>query len=58
MTAVDFSAGMLDQAKRKAAAQRMNTIDFLERDMAALGFPSGNPMDVAARRRRRCSRMK
>lgn len=39
VTAVDFSPGMLDQAKRKAQAQRVGNIAFLERDMQSLGFP-------------------
>ena len=39
VTGVDFSAGMLEQARRKAAAQGLSNIDFLERDMTALGFP-------------------
>jgi len=38
VTAVDFSAGMLDQARQKAAAMNLTNIDFLERDMQALGF--------------------
>lgn len=46
VTGVDFSAGMLDQARRKAAAQGLTNIDFVERDMTALGFPAGS-FDVA-----------
>ncbi len=46
VTGVDFSVGMLDQARRKAAAQRISHIDFLERDMTALGFPADS-FDVA-----------
>jgi ubiquinone/menaquinone biosynthesis C-methylase UbiE len=46
VTGVDFSAGMLDQARRKAAAQGISNIEFLERDMTALGFPADS-FDVA-----------
>jgi ubiquinone/menaquinone biosynthesis C-methylase UbiE len=46
VTAVDFSAGMLDQAKMKAAAQGINNCAFLEGDMTELGFPSDS-FDVA-----------
>jgi ubiquinone/menaquinone biosynthesis C-methylase UbiE len=45
VTAVDFSAGMLAQARRKAAAVKVDNIDFIERDMQALGFD--NQFDVA-----------
>lgn len=45
-TGVDFSAGMLDQARRKAAAQGIGNVDFLERDMTALGF-AADTFDVA-----------
>lgn len=38
VTAVDFSRGMLDQARRKAAALSLRNIEFLERDMQALGL--------------------
>ncbi len=41
VTAVDFSAGMLDQARRKAAALNIRNIEFLERDMQDLGFSAG-----------------
>jgi SAM-dependent methyltransferase len=37
---------MLDQAGRKAAAQRIGNVGFLERDMTALGFPADS-FDVA-----------
>ncbi len=37
---------MLDQARRKAATQGTGNIDFLERDMTALGFPADS-FDVA-----------
>lgn len=46
VTGIDFSAGMLDQARRKALAQGLSQIDFLQRDMTALGFPAGS-FDVA-----------
>ena len=46
VTGVDFSAGMLDQGRRKAAARGVSNIDFLERDMTALGFPADS-FDVA-----------
>jgi ubiquinone/menaquinone biosynthesis C-methylase UbiE len=46
VTGVDFSAGMLDQARRKAAAQGIGNIGLLERDMTALGFPADS-FDVA-----------
>ncbi len=46
VTAVDFSSGMLDQAHRKAGSLALQNIDFLERDMQALGFPAGS-FDVA-----------
>lgn len=44
--AVDFSAGMLEQARQKAAAQGIRNVEFLERDMTALGFPE-NSFDAA-----------
>ena len=46
VTAVDFSAGMLDQARRKAATYGIGNIDFQEGDMAALPFPA-DAFDVA-----------
>jgi ubiquinone/menaquinone biosynthesis C-methylase UbiE len=46
VTGVDFSAGMLDHARRKAAAQGIGNIGLLERDMTALGFPADS-FDVA-----------
>lgn len=47
VTAVDFSPGMLRQARHKAAAMNIANIDFLERDMQALGFSDGS-FDAAA----------
>jgi ubiquinone/menaquinone biosynthesis C-methylase UbiE len=41
VTAVDFSPGMLAQARHKAAALGAGNVEFLERDMQALGFPDG-----------------
>lgn len=46
VTAVDFSPGMLGQARRKAASLGVRNIEFLERDMQDLNFPGGN-FDVA-----------
>jgi 2-polyprenyl-3-methyl-5-hydroxy-6-metoxy-1,4-benzoquinol methylase len=46
VTAVDFSSGMLDQAREKAATHGVRNIDFMERDMQNLGF-TGSPFDVA-----------
>jgi ubiquinone/menaquinone biosynthesis C-methylase UbiE len=41
VTAVDFSSGMLDQARKKAASLGVLNVEFLERDMQDLGFPAG-----------------
>ncbi len=41
VTGVDFSPGMLEQARRKAASLNIRNIEFLERDMQDLGFPAG-----------------
>ncbi len=38
VTAVDFSQGMLDQARRKALDAGFRNIEFLERDMTSPGF--------------------
>src|SRR5512145_2251182 len=38
ITAVDFSKGMLDQARKKADALGIRNIDFHEGDMQELGF--------------------
>jgi ubiquinone/menaquinone biosynthesis C-methylase UbiE len=46
VTAVDFSTGMLEQARRKAASLNLCNIEFLERDMQHLGF-NGSHCDVA-----------
>ncbi len=42
VTAVDFSRGMLEQARKKAALSGLDNIEFLERDMQNLGFPDGH----------------
>ncbi|MDA8099498.1 MAG: class I SAM-dependent methyltransferase [Nitrospiraceae bacterium] len=41
VTAVDFSAGMLVQARRKAESRGIGNIDFLEGDMQELPFEEG-----------------
>jgi ubiquinone/menaquinone biosynthesis C-methylase UbiE len=46
VTAADFSPGMLDRAREKAASLNARNIEFVERDMQALGFPDGQ-FDVA-----------
>lgn len=46
VTATDFSPGMLDRARQKAASLSVRNIEFVERDMQALGFPDGH-FDVA-----------
>ncbi len=38
VTAVDFSAGMLKQARQKAASLNIRNVEFVERDMQDLGF--------------------
>jgi ubiquinone/menaquinone biosynthesis C-methylase UbiE len=40
VTGVDFSPGMLDQARRKAASLSVRNVEFLERDMQTLGVPA------------------
>lgn len=46
VTAVDFSSGMLAEARKKAVALGLGNIEFIERDMQDLGF-SENQFDVA-----------
>jgi len=46
VTAVDFSSGMLEQARRKAAALNLRNVEFLERDMQNPGFTEGT-FDIA-----------
>ncbi|CAG1002362.1 MAG: methyltransferase domain-containing protein [Candidatus Methanoperedens sp.] len=41
VTAVDFSSGMLDQARRKAASLDVRNVEFIERDMQNLKFSDG-----------------
>jgi ubiquinone/menaquinone biosynthesis C-methylase UbiE len=41
VTAVDFSPGMLEQARTKAASLDVGNIEFLERDMQDLDIPAG-----------------
>jgi ubiquinone/menaquinone biosynthesis C-methylase UbiE len=38
VTGVDFSSGMLDRARTKAASLNVRNVEFLERDMQNLGF--------------------
>lgn len=46
VSAVDFSSGMLDQARQKAASLNLNNVEFIERDMTSLGFLE-NTFDAA-----------
>jgi ubiquinone/menaquinone biosynthesis C-methylase UbiE/GNAT superfamily N-acetyltransferase len=46
VTAVDFSTGMLDQARKKAESLDIRNVEFIERDMQHLDF-SGSPFDIA-----------
>ncbi len=46
VTAVDFSSGMLAQARQKAATRKVGNIEFHEQDMQALSFPDDS-FDVA-----------
>jgi len=48
VTAVDFSSGMLGQARQKAAAMKIGNIDLLERDMQDLGFKDRFDVAVCA----------
>jgi ubiquinone/menaquinone biosynthesis C-methylase UbiE len=41
VTGVDFSSGMLGQARRKAGSMNVQNVEFLERDMQDLGFTAG-----------------
>ena len=41
VTAVDFSSGMLHQARRKAASLGVRNVKFMEQDMQNLNFPDG-----------------
>lgn len=42
VTGVDFSTGMLDQARAKAASLNIRNIEFLEQDMQALNFSAAS----------------
>lgn len=46
VTAVDFSAGMLKQARDKAARMNVHNVEFVERDMQDLSFPAAS-FDIA-----------
>jgi ubiquinone/menaquinone biosynthesis C-methylase UbiE len=46
ITGIDFSRGMLEQAKRKATLLNINNVKFLEMDMQAMDFPT-DQFDVA-----------
>ncbi len=48
VTALDFSSGMLAQARRKAAESKIDNIDFVERDMQSLGFEDHFDIAVCA----------
>lgn len=39
ITGIDFSEGMLSQARNKAAARQLNNTEFLHMDMQAIEFP-------------------
>ena len=39
VTGIDFSDGMLNQAKSKAAALQLNNTEFLHMDMQTIAFP-------------------
>ncbi len=41
VTAVDFSPGMLDQARHKAASLDVRNVEFIEQDMQNLNFSNG-----------------
>lgn len=45
VTAVDFSSGMLERARKKETEQQFGNLEFLERDMRELGFE--NEFDLA-----------
>ena len=42
VTGIDFSEGMLNQAKAKAAAQQLTNTQFLHMDMQAMEFPDAS----------------
>lgn len=43
---IDFSPGMIEQARRKAAMQQAGNVEFRETDMQAMAFPASS-FDVA-----------
>jgi ubiquinone/menaquinone biosynthesis C-methylase UbiE len=48
VTGVDLSPGMLDQARKKAAALGIRNVEFLERDMQDLGYKSRFDVAICA----------
>lgn len=46
VTGVDFSTGMLNQARNKASSMCLENIEFIEQDMRTIGF-SPNCFDIA-----------
>lgn len=46
VTGIDFSDGMLGQARKKAKAMNIRNVDFIEMDMQAMEFEAGS-FDVA-----------
>lgn len=40
VTGIDFSSGMLDLARQKAASRSITNVEFIERDMQSLDFPA------------------
>jgi len=46
VTGVDFSTGMLNQARNKASSMHLENVEFIEQDMRTIGF-SPNRFDVA-----------
>lgn len=46
VTGIDFSNGMLEQAKRKASQLNINNVNFFEMDMQSIDFPA-DQFDVA-----------
>lgn len=41
VTGIDFSSGMLELARKKAMARDVRNVEFIERDMQSIGFPTG-----------------
>jgi ubiquinone/menaquinone biosynthesis C-methylase UbiE len=42
VTGIDFSKGMLNQARKKAALMNIRNIDFIEMDMHSIDLPAGH----------------